>query len=102
MNKNRNKNRMDKKTNKHKKSYRKAINKNKVVNKQIIHLKRTNRRRIKIKLKKMMMTDGLWFQNQSQRRNNNQMMIWTKMKDGSLRKTMIGKWLKGQHLFRIK
>lgn len=78
------------------------MNKNKVLNKKIKNNKRTKSQRIKIKLKKMMMMDGLWYQNQNQRRNKNQMMIWTKMKGGSLLKTMIGKWLKDQHLFRIR
>lgn len=78
------------------------MNKNKVLDKKIINNKRTKSQRTKIKLKKMMMMDGLWYQNQNQRRNNNQMMIWTKMKGGSLLKTMIEKWLKDQHLFRIR
>lgn len=78
------------------------MNKNKVSSKKIKNNKRTKSQRTKIKLKKMMMMDGLWYQNQNQRRNNNQMMIWTKMKGGSLLKTMIEKWLKDQHLFRIR
>lgn len=94
------KNRKDRNMNKHNKLCRKTVNRNKVATEQIINNKRTNSQ--KRKINRMRMMDGSLFQKQSQRRNNNQMMIWTKMKGGSLLKTMRGKWLKGPLLFRIK
>lgn len=71
----------------------------KQIKKQKVNRRLSNRiKRIKIIM--MMMMDGLQCLNQNQKRNNNQMMIQIRNKDGLLLRILIERWLRDQHSYQ--